>query len=393
MIYGILLSMRILFVADGRSPTTLNWLRYWVERGDEVFLVSTFPCKPDLKLAGLETISVAFSGTASETGNQSAEKRLLRGSRTLGLRVAIRRWLGPLTIRRSVGRLRGIIEAARPDLVHAMRIPFEGMLTADAVGSVPFIVSVWGNDFTLHAPSTPLMRHYTTWTMEIADALHADCRRDVRLARQWGFQTGRPTLVVPGNGGIRTDVFCPPAEPVRKPVVVNPRGFRGYVRNDTFFQSIPLVLKKYPDALFRCASMARQVQALDWVTRLGIEKSVELLPSMSHNEMAGVFQTAQVVVSPSIHDGTPNSLLEGMACGCFPVAGDLESLREWITPGSNGLLVDPADPQALADAITTAFGDPILREKAGKQNASIIATRAEYRRCMEMVETFYRKLL
>jgi glycosyltransferase involved in cell wall biosynthesis len=62
-----------------------------------------------------------------------------------------------------------------------------------------------------------------------------------------------------------------------------------------------------------------------------------------------------MVVSPNIHDGTPNSLLEGIACGCFPIAGDLESIREWITHGKNGLLVDPNNAQSIADAILIAL--------------------------------------
>ena len=78
------------------------------------------------------------------------------------------------------------------------------------------------------------MSHYTRWTMQVADALHADCQRDVRLAREWGFGQGKPALVAPGNGGIRTDVFYPPADPVEEPVIINPRGFRPYVRNDVF---------------------------------------------------------------------------------------------------------------------------------------------------------------
>ena len=81
------------------------------------------------------------------------------------------------------------------------------MLAADAYTGVPLVVSVWGNDFTLHAPSNRLMRHYTAWTMQVADALHADCQRDIRLGKQWGFDPSRPTLVTPGNGGIRMDVF------------------------------------------------------------------------------------------------------------------------------------------------------------------------------------------
>ena len=108
--------------------------------------------------------------------------------------------------------------------------------------------------------------------------------------------------------------------------------------------------------------------------------------------MADVFRAAQVLVSPSTHDGTPNSLLEGMACGCFPVAGDLDSIREWITPNVNGLLVDAGDPSALAAAILRGLNEPALRKQAAAENASIIATRAEYTSNMARAAAFYEKL-
>jgi glycosyltransferase involved in cell wall biosynthesis len=388
--------MKLLFVADGRSPIALNWMRWWIERGHEVHLASTFACDPIPGLAGLDLTPVAFSGSKSSTasGNKSASG--LWGARTLGLRLKIRQWAGPLTISRSAKRLREMVSRVQPDLVHAMRIPYEGMLAADAIAGLenppPLLVSVWGNDFTLHAPSSPLMRHYTEWTVSVADAIHTDCRRDIRLARQWGFPTDRPTFVSPGNGGIRSEVFYPPSEPVSAPVVINPRGFRGYVRNDTFFQSIPKVLARKPDAHFLCASMAGEPQAQKWIEQLGIQASVELLPALPHHEMADIFRSAAVLVSPSTHDGTPNTLLEGMACGCFPVAGDLESIREWITPGVNGLLVNPADPDSIAEAILSALDQPELRAKASEQNRRIIAERAEYDQIMARALDFYMRI-
>ena len=231
--------MKILFVADGRSPIAQNWIRYFAKHGDgvhEVHLASTFVCPKDMDFAlkGLEIIPVAFSGLKKSTqppGTASA--------RTLGLRTAIRQWFGPLTIRRAAERLRGYIERVKPDLVHAMRIPYEGMLAADAYTGVPLIVSTWGNDFTLHATSTQLMSHYTNWTLQVADALHADCQRDVRLAREWGFDRDKPAFVAPGNGGIRTDIFYPPPTSVEEPIIINPRGFRPYVCNEAFFKAIP----------------------------------------------------------------------------------------------------------------------------------------------------------
>jgi glycosyltransferase involved in cell wall biosynthesis len=384
--------MRLLFVADGRSPIALNWMRHWVERGDEVYLASTFTCSPDLALKDLEVVPVAFSGVKTAGADSSVRKGLFWGARTLRLRHVLRQWLGPITVPRAARRLRGFAERIRPDLVHAMRIPYEGMLAADAYGPAPLIVSAWGNDFTLHAGSSPLMRHYTAWTVGVADALHADCYRDVRLAKQWGLPPTRPTLVAPGNGGVRTDVFFPPSKPVEAPVVINPRGFRGYVRNDVFFRAIPLVLAERPAARFICPGMAGEVQAMAWMQELGIANAVELLPAQPNREMAAWFRSAAVLVSPSTHDGTPNSLLEGMACGCFPIAGDLESIREWITPGTNGLLIDPSEPQALAEAILQAINQPVLRTKAAGHNAVLIAERAEYTRTMARAEEFYRQV-
>jgi glycosyltransferase involved in cell wall biosynthesis len=274
-----------------------------------------------------------------------------------------------------------------------MRIPYEGMMAADAYNGTPLIVSTWGNDFTLHAPSTRLMGHYTRWTLQVADALHSDCQRDVRLAREWGYDHDKPALVAPGNGGIRTEVFYPPEKPVEEPIVIHPRGFRPYVRNDVFFKAIPLVLEKQPNARFIFSLMAGEPQAEQWIREFEIGHAVELLPPLSHSEMAETFRRAQVVASPGVHDGTPNTLLEGIACGCFPIAGDLESIREWITHNENGLLFDPTEAQSVAQAILTALENKNLRREAAGLNQNIIAERAEYRNNMERAEEFYRKVV
>jgi glycosyltransferase involved in cell wall biosynthesis len=381
--------MRLLFIADGRSPIAIHWIRYWVGRGDEVYLASTFACDPLPGLAGFEVVPVAFSGTQT---SRPGPARRATDARLIKLHTTLRHWLGPLTLPRAGRRLGEYVKRVQPDLVHALRIPYEGMLAANAGLLVPLVISVWGNDFTLHANSTPLMHHHTRRAMQVTDALHADCNRDVRLAREWGLHADAPTLVAPGNGGIRTEVFFPPKESVKRPVVFNPRGFRAYVRNDTFFRAIPLVLAKRPDAKFVCASMAGQAEALNWINKLGIGGSVELLAPRLHAEMAEVYRGAQIIVSPSIHDGTPNTLLEGMACGCFPVAGDLESIREWITPGVNGLLVDAGDPSALAAAVLSALKNEDLRKQAAGLNEAIIAERAGYTRCMARVEEFYKDI-
>lgn len=381
--------MRLLFVTDARSPISRNWMRHFIERGDEIFIASTFACDPaEFPSVRMEFTPVAFSAAKKQSSAPSSAS-----SRTLSLRTKTRQWLGPVTIPAAARKLRTFIKEVQPDIVHAMRVPYEGMLTASALqGLVPrpsFLVSVWGNDFTLHAPSTPLMKYYTRKVMRSVDGLHSDVERDVKLAHAWGLGEEKPTLVVPGNGGIRGDVFYPPKELVKSPIIINPRGVRPYVRNDSFFKAIPLVLVKRPDARFLCTGMQNESQAMSWVKEFGIETAVELLPPYPFEKMGEVFRGAQIVVSPSIHDGTPNTLIEAMACGCFPAAGDLESIREWITHGKNGLLFDSNNPQSIADAILLGLEREDLRTEAAGLNGNMISARAEYGECMKRVEEFY----
>ncbi len=388
--------MRILFVADGRSPTALSWIEYFVKGGHEVHLASTFDCDPALPLASFHFVPVAYSAAA--TANPS-HRSGLRKSLPTELRTRLRNWVGPFTLRNAGRQLRAVIDQVKPNLVHAMRIPYEGMLTAAARPPMPLVISVWGNDFTLHARSNPFMAAATRSAMRRADALHSDTRRDLRLAQTYGFSSERPSLIAPGNGGIRSEIFYPLPDDADEGItvarlrVINPRGLRAYVRNDVFFQAIPKVLIQRPEVRFYCPSMEGEPEAQRWVERLRIGDYVSLMPKLSPRALADSYHSAQVMVSPSTHDGTPNSLLEAMACSAFPICGDLESIREWITHGENGLLVDPTNPKSLADAIVWALKDSRMRKRAAKINAQIVAERADYNRNMDMAENFYQKVL
>jgi len=399
--------MRLAFIADGRSPIAQGWISLLTERGHEVHLISTFHCSPIPGIASLHFIPVGFSGMGKQ--GERGEFHTPGGTQGIGLRSVIRHWLGPLTLSRAAGSVREILATLEVDLIHSLRIPFEGMLAASAQLPIPLVVSVWGNDFTLHARSSPGMKYHTRQALSRADALHADCKRDVRLAADWGFQADRPTVVLPGGGGVVRDLFKPsPPEmgilrpEVRKqledlavdnPIVVNPRGFRAYVRNDTFFRSIPGIVEKVPGAIFLCPAMGGNEGASRWIAQLKIEGSVRLLPKLSQREMAMIYRLSKVMVSPSEHDGTPNTFLEAIACGCFPVVGDLESLREWVTDDENGLLIDPDDAEALAQATSRALMDDGFREQAGKINQDLIDERADRDQVAISTERFYKDVV
>lgn len=411
--------MRILLVADGRSPTARRWISGLLALHDEVHLLSTFPCETVPGLVGQDLIPAAFSRFASqrkesslapsESGQAPAPKMGTRFLLALIKRfrsvfMTGRYWAGPVSVRLEYRHFARIAAAVKPDLVHALRIPFEGMLARSLPDSLPLVVSIWGNDLILHARGSPLMRAATADVLRRADGLLADTQRDLDLAPSYGFDPTRPRLVVPGSGGLDIDEINRPVRgaydifshgiPAGVPLVINPRGFRpGSLRSDVFFRAIPLVLQRIPQAVFVCPTMAGQPEAERWVNQLGIGAHVRLLPVLSQPHLWDLFQRSQVFVSPSIFDGTPNSLLEAMACGCFPVAGDIASMREWISPGMNGLLAQADDPGSLADTIAAALENADLRRSAAEWNQRMVRERADIQQVRPRVAEFYSRLL
>lgn len=404
--------MRIVYIADARSPIARNWINHFVENHHNITVISPYYCHSD-DFPGVNLVHVPFrlnksrltlSGAGIDYKSRNFLPLFLSRVSKIGSSVNRLRnliyWVEPLLLYRYTNTIRVLLKNIAPDFVHAMRIPFEGIFAASAVPPrIPLVISIWGNDLTLFASANPFVARQTKHTLERANALHTDCRRDAELAEQWGYQSCKPTVVLPGAGGIKTDLFYIDGNVIdigiakEIPVVINPRGFRDYVRNDTFFRAIPLVLQKHPKVLFVCSSMKGNPIAEKWISQLGIAQNIRLLPPIPHARMAEVFRLAQVTVSPSVHDGTPNSLLEAMACGCFPVAGDITSVREWIDDGVNGLLCDPSNPEDLAASIIRALEDEKLRKSARGLNIKLVSERAEYNQVMSRAEQFYTKVL
>jgi glycosyltransferase involved in cell wall biosynthesis len=398
--------MRILLVADGRSPITKNWIQMLSGLDHELVLISTYPCDAP---KGVELTSVIPAGFSSLGGGQVGHTheqrfRFLRSfvGRFRPIFLQARSVLAPLILGKHQQLLNTLIREIQPDLVHALRIPFEGMLAASVPKDIPLIVSIWGNDLTLHAEKSRGMVAQTRKTLQRADGLMADAQRDINLAKDWGFDAEKPTLVAPGSGGLDLAAIehasvektsQPFKIPENCPLVINPRGFRpGSVHQDNFFKSVPLVLEEIPEAYFICTGMRGQQQAEKWVRDLEISEHVLLLPYLGQEALWRLFAKADVYVSLSSHDGTPNTFLEALACGCFPVVGDIASLREWVQNGENGLLVDPRDTRESARGIIHALKAGKLRKSANKKNLSLLRERASREHVREQVEQFYQRI-
>jgi glycogen(starch) synthase len=105
---------------------------------------------------------------------------------------------------------------------------------------------------------------------------------------------------------------------------------------------------------------------------LGITQRVHFLGPVPRGELLPVFKRSAGVIIPSVPaagviEATALAATEAMACGTVTIASAIGGLAELITDGETGLLVPPADPDALAGAMTTALED-------GKKRNHLIAS-------------------
>ena len=109
--------------------------------------------------------------------------------------------------------------------------------------------------------------------------------------------------------------------------------------------------------------------------------------------MAELYRQSQVVVSLTTHDGTPNTLLEALACGCFPWSGDTRIAARVGQHGEKGLPGRPLRPRRSCRRVLRALSDPACcAARAAEINLNLIRQRAEYGEVMRQASEFYQTL-
>ncbi|WP_297669356.1 glycosyltransferase [uncultured Desulfovibrio sp.] len=112
---------------------------------------------------------------------------------------------------------------------------------------------------------------------------------------------------------------------------------------------------------------------LRWLAwRLGLRRSVKFVGQIAHENMADMYNRADIFVAPGCKthggeaDGLPSALVEALASGLAVVASDLPGHAEAVQDGVNGRLVPQNNPGALADALRELSNDTMQRKRLGE---------------------------
>jgi glycosyltransferase involved in cell wall biosynthesis len=298
--------------------------------------------------------------------------------------------------------LRWVIRTWKPDILHSMPLDVGGKLAAQALETLPrsiwpkWVVSSWGSDIYLGLDD-PQKSKSIQYILANCDGFMADCKRDLELAVQHGLDPQKLASghALPGAGGLDLEEFAQlRVKHKRRDVILLPKAFEREHANRTLpaLEALHMLNAELQSYEIHLASASQAVRA--WLRQMPktFQDRCHIHSFLPQGDLFELYARARIVLAPSLSDGTPNVMLEAMAAGALPIMSPIESIKEWITDGENGLLAHALYPDKVAAALQRALTDDALFEQAQRINWEIICQRVDRRLVCEEVLTYYKGL-
>jgi glycosyltransferase involved in cell wall biosynthesis len=370
--------MRILFVGNARSIHLVRWVGQLEGTGWDVHVFDCYdtPLNPAQK-----GMSAQVHSTAPDSKIGAIRRRYLSWRRRF-IETDDR---DDVYFARSRARsLAGLIDQLQPDIIHALSFVHGCCLVLEAAkisrecSKTRLIFSTWGHEFTYFA-RRPHFASRVESTLELFDCCVPDCQRDLRLAREAGFR-GKIFGPFPGGGGYDVSA-CRSAVPSVAPSKRKSIAVKGYQH---WYGNALLAL----DCLGRCSNELTgykvEIYGASRIVRAAAQKlsgatglEVSILPPCPHSDMLGLMGRARIDLAVNTGDGTPNTMLEAMTMGAFPIQSDTQSIKEWITHGNNGLLIRPTEAGTITQALLQALEHDELVDRAAVRNEQLMRERVD----------------
>jgi glycosyltransferase involved in cell wall biosynthesis len=267
----------------------------------------------------------------------------------------------------------------QPDIVHCFEMQLAGLPILEKMqhhASIKFMYSSWGSDMYYYTESGVRQQQVMSFLSRI-NYIITDCKRDYMIALQNGFKN---TFlgIYPGNGGINFPQESIEAAQGRIKIMV-----KGYESFGCKASKIIEALELIPSSLLKNFEIV--IYSADKVIVDMVENSVFFASLnvkiysrtifIANNDLLELMGKTSIHISNNISDGMPNTLLESMGMGAFPIQSNPGNVsEEVISDGVNGYLIaDPLDSAAIATLIESAINNQELRAKAQEYNVNFVA--------------------
>jgi len=239
-----------------------------------------------------------------------------------------------------------------------------------------------------------MLRRYARRVIAVSESARTHHLQRARLRPEWvitlynGIDTGRFREVPPGTrAAVRAELGIPGDAPLLVTVAI---------------QREPKGIQHMLAALRAVAAVRPEVHYLlvgDGPHRPALEQIAAAAGIASHTVFAGtrddipaLLAAADLFVLPSLTEALPTVIAEAMAAGLPVVATEVGGIPEMVAHGDSALLVPPADPGLLAEAVIRILSNPRQAAAMGRAGRRVAAERFDARRQAEALAEEYRRL-
>lgn len=299
-----------------------------------------------------------------------------------------------------VGKLKSILSAIKPDLVHAGPLQDVAYLATRA-GAENLLAMSWGFDLMKDIPSSWVARSRAEVTLAQAKALIVDAQCSAEAAVRLGYPAEK---ICKFPWGVDVEHFSPQAVIASgsewrqqqgwqdKTVLLCLRSWEPNYGVDVLAAAFVKAVQQNPDLRLILLNSGSQSEKIGSILQEGgALNKVFLGGRVPNDSLVTYYGAADVYVSPSHVDGSSVSLMEAMASGLPSLVSDIPANKEWVFPSQNGWLFPDGDVEALTEAILNISRSDL--HALGSQARKDAVLKADWRVNEQLLLTCYEQLL
>ncbi len=176
-----------------------------------------------------------------------------------------------------------------------------------------------------------------------------------------------PSRIAVVTNAVRADYFCPGnGDKAAEPTVLYVGRLAPEKDLLTLLEGFRLARETIPNARLDIVGNGSLKPKLeDFILRNSLETAVRLLPG--RRDIRPLLHRAWVFAMTSIREASPNVILEAMATELPVVGTRVGGIPELIQDGDTGIVVELANPNAFAKALTCLLDDEDMRRSMGRR--------------------------
>ena len=283
----------------------------------------------------------------------------------------------------------------KPDIVHSMESQNAGYLVSNNYSKLIYnktfkwVHSVWGIDFEHYINNNQHLFMLKNMLLNI-EHLIVEGKRDVDFAKGLGYEKNISILQCTGG-------YTP--EEINKYILKNEvrkfillKGQNKYPRMAllgliAILKAERVLIDNNIDLIIH--SIDDELESIVNRIKSKARFKIKILKHISRNEFLVLNLNSLISITINDSDGMPNSMLDAMLCGAFPIQSDRSCATDIIKNGINGFLVNPYDVDDISNKINIACNSNSLLKNAAKINQAIISDKFNWQNYKIIINNIY----